>query len=340
MELDSCRVFINDILKQQGALKVTDLLNACRAAPNCPRKLKSVETTELKLFLDKQKDFFIEKDGKICSAQLEHKFKESLLLAVQKENNFSVKSATDLLKSCDKSTSKYIQIQGADVGVIDFLNRHSDTFKLRNGSISLSTEKNVTTKDADAVKYFLGILTKKGDLSMTALSGHWNQAPQNVKAVVSTSPLLFKDFLKRNSDYFCLNGDVVSQQEPSSDALSLNIDADESVRNTVLYFMQKLTAKGSQTLQQLVSGLNLDGTPEIVGTVGSKKLGDVESFLLSHPTLFKVENNNVSLKCQNDIQACKLVAVAEMTRKEQSVEVNCSAVSTRTLPGSGKIFSS
>jgi len=294
MDLDNCKQIIVDALKQKGACDASSLLEACKLKPNCPKKLRATTVDDLNCFLKSQPDFFSFKNGKVCSVEYEKNYVDILLRAVQNEGSFPLDTAIDCLKDCDKSTLTYIQSLGNSVGVSDFLSRNCDTFEIKEGRIYAKTTSFVTEKDDKAVKYFLDILSKKGELHLNALCGHWNQAPAEVKNIVkSTNPTVFKEFLTKNSYFFEITpGDKVKKRECSTNALSIVIEGDDSVCRTVQYFIQKLNSKnGNSTLQQLVSIVNLDRNAEIIGTVGSQKLGDIKEFLSLHPGIFKLDDN-------------------------------------------------
>ena len=320
MELDNSKQFIVDTLKQKGACDVTSLLESCKSKANCPKVLKVTNTNALKSFLEKQTDFFSFKNDKVCSVEFEKNYFHALLKAVQKEGSFSLDNAVDQLKDCDRSTVNYIQALGNAVGVEEFLNRNSDSFEIRDRRIYAKTQGLITEKDDKAVKYFLDILLKKGELKLKTLCGHLNQAPPEVKSIVkSTNPTVFREFLNKNSYFFEINGDVVRKRDSAANNLSILVEGDDSLCRTVEYFIGKLSSKGGNlTLQQLVSFVNHDKDPEIIGTVGSGKLGDIDNFLSLHPTIFTLDDNMVSLL----LQQTKLSQSITVVKASDSISIS------------------
>ena len=327
MDLDNCKQFILDVLKQKGACKMEDLLEACKLIANCPKKIKTLSVDDFKAVLETQTEVFAIKNGKVCSVQWEKKFADRLISALEKEESLSVNNAVDLLKECDPATFKYIQSLGVTAGVNEFLARNRELFRVKNEKILPLTKTVLTEKHAKAVKYFLDVLSKKGELSITALSGHLNQASSEVKSIVkSTNPTVFKKFLSENSYYFQVNYDMVRKRSSDNNSLHILVEGDELVCKTVNYFVQKLAIKGKQILPQLVSSVNLDKDAEIIGTIGSRKQGDIEEFLRSHPSVFHFEGNEVSL-CHEHAEA--VAAFPPVTVTKEAANLHGSSRSDR-----------
>ena len=302
MDLNSSKQFILNILKQKGPIEAKELLQFCRETSGCPKILYSV--SDLKFFeeIEKEEAVFLCKHDKVCSRLHEERYKNILLSAITNNEGISIGRAIELLNSCDKTTAKYIQACGFESGVTEFIQRNNDVFLMKNGQVFSINNAKFSTKDTEAVKYFLEILSKKGSLTVTALSGHWNQAPNSVKTLIkSTNQKVFINFLEKNSFYFEIKDDKVFKRTSPVHELFIEVDAEDYVVKSIAFFMHKIAAKTVQTFPQLVSCLNQDGTAEIIGTVGSKKQSDVEEFVRSYPNLFHIKGNNVKIHFERNM---------------------------------------
>ena len=312
MDLDNCNQFIVNVMTQTGACDVVTLLETCKLQSNCPKKLKVINTEDFKSCLEKQSDFFSFKAGKVCAVEFEKIYFDKLTTAGFENGSFSLESAVARLNDCDKSTIKYIQA-GNVKSVNDFFNRNNETFEVKDGKIFAKTRGMFAEKDAKAIKYFLDVLmSKNGEMPLNALSGHWNQAPPDVKKVVkSTNPLIFREFLSKNSYFFEVTaGDIVKKRDSATDSLSIVVEGDESVCKTVEKLVRKISSKGgSLTLSLIVSYINQDKDAETIGTIGSRKLGDVKEFINLHSNIFKLEDNDVSLKLLKPAKLLESVTV-------------------------------
>ncbi|CAK8695630.1 uncharacterized protein LOC143452850 [Clavelina lepadiformis] len=303
MPSDAWGQFIVNVLKKNGATNAHSLLGICTTTtdpPNCPKDLKTATVDQLHNFLTSSSNLFTIKHEEVCLNQYETKLRE-LLKSFLGENDFvkfSEIHSEAFLKKCDKATTAYIKADKSWAqGVVNFIARNDDLFILLKENVYLlSLEQKVNADDYEAVMYFSKFLEKQS-LTCTQLAGHWNQAPKEVKNVItSTNSLVFCEFLKRNSFVFDVDGQQVTlKKHPGEHA------QDDAVSKTVSYFYEKINAKRGKgcDIKQLAGYLSQksEGQAVIIGTIGGKASPEaIKEFLLKHMSVFQVGiDDNVSI---------------------------------------------
>ncbi|XP_039263158.1 uncharacterized protein LOC120339144 [Styela clava] len=210
-------LFFKKYVSENGAIILDELILKIKSEQNCPASLLNCDVTDVVNIARQFPDIFTFKSGFFCFVSFESmiftKFSEML-------NDFNQRISVDVVKHhITPNSAMGVYLYGKlewIMGVQDFISRHSEDFVFWNShiwkraSFSSLDEFQSFESDCKAVKYYSTFVAKKSAISLSSLSGHFAQAPVDIKKAVKSDQVNFKSFLLRNSFFFNLTGDCVT----------------------------------------------------------------------------------------------------------------------------------
>lgn len=177
------------------------------------------DESEIMKIVSLHSNWFLIRNGFVCLRQKEDNVISEILEEMETYNNKIPFDAMTAIIPPEHEDRRYLHSPDQwNVGIKDFVSRNcaklvywDEHIWSKKHLISAGALNKAFQKDLLAVLYYSQFVITKGPIAIRSLSGHFNQATEEVKEVCSPKESEFRKFLERNAFFFILQGDMVKE---------------------------------------------------------------------------------------------------------------------------------